>query len=272
MAKEIITSSSNTRIKRLIGLLKKGKLRREEKVFVCEGKKMFLEVLCQFPERIKEAYFTEEAFEEINKEYGKQLERVNYELVSSSVFDKIAETVTPQGVIAIVSMPEYTLDDLSGRCEVNDDIYARILILDNLRDPGNLGTIVRTAEAAGMTGILLSEESVDVTNPKVVRSTMGGILRVPIYYTSSMAKTLGDLKNKISGFKIFASALDASVPYDQVEYGNNYGIVIGNESSGVSKEVIKSSDYRIHIPMEGKVESLNAAIAAAIIMYQAKTK
>lgn len=263
MAKEIITSSSNTRIKRLIGLLKKGKLRREEKVFVCEGKKMFLEVLCQFPERIKEAYFTEEAFEEINKDFAEQLGRINYEFVTSSVFDKMAETVTPQGVIAVVSMPEYTLDELC-----NGDV--RLLILDNLRDPGNLGTIIRTAEAAGITGILLSDESVDVTNPKVVRSTMGAMLRVPLYYTGSIVESIELFRKKVSGFKVFSSALDASVPYSQVDYGNSYGIVVGNESSGVSRAVIEVSDCCIHIPMEGKVESLNAAIAAALIMYQAK--
>lgn len=264
MKREIITSNSNNKIKHLVGLLKKGKLRREEGVFVCEGRKMFLEVLCQFPERIKEAYFTPEVFEELQAEYGAQLSEINCELVDVKVFNQMAETVTPQGVIAVVKMPEYTLDDL------RDEKGVRLLILDDLRDPGNLGTIIRTAEAAGMTGIVLSSESVDVTNPKVVRSTMGAMLRMPIFYTGSIVEILEKLRTENNGFKAFAAALDGAVDYTEVAYGTDYGLIIGNEANGVSKEVIEASDGCILIPMEGKVESLNAAVAAALIMYQAK--
>lgn len=266
MSKDIITSPSNSKIKRLAGLLKKGKLRQQEQVFVCEGRKMFLEVLCQFPERIEEAYFTPEAFAETETDYKEQLSRIHCELVDDGVFGKIAETVTPQGVMAVVRMKEYDKDSLC------DDMGIRLLILDNLRDPGNLGTIIRTAEAAGMTGILLSRESVDVTNPKVVRSTMGAMLRVPIFYTDSIPKELEYFRAKCRDFKVFSSALTSSVPYTQADYGTNYGIVIGNESAGVSSEVINASDGCVIIPMEGKVESLNAAVAAAILMYQAKNK
>ena len=264
MKREIITSNSNNKIKHLVNLLKKGKLRKEESVFVCEGRKMFLEVLCQCPERIVEAYFTEEAYGEIEKDYEGELSAVRCELVDEKVFKQMAETVTPQGVIAIVRMPEYTLDDLK------DEKGRRILILDDLRDPGNLGTIIRTAEAAGMTGILLSAESVDVTNPKVVRSTMGAMLRMPIFYASSIVETLEKLRNENVGFKVFSAALDGAVSYTEADYGINYGLVIGNEANGVSREVIDASDGCILIPMEGKVESLNAAVAAALIMYQAK--
>ncbi|MGN0166020.1 MAG: TrmH family RNA methyltransferase [Lachnospiraceae bacterium] len=261
---EIITSQTNSRIKKLTALLKKARERREEGVFVCEGKKMFLEVLCQFPERIQEAYFTPEAYEELESEYGKNLKRVSCQLVDSVVFRHIAETVTPQGVMAVVTMPEYTIDSLC------DDRGIRLLVLDDLRDPGNLGTIIRTAEAAGMTGILLSAESVDVTNPKVVRSTMGALLRVPIFYTGSIIETLELLKKKHPDFKVFSSALDSSVPYTQADFGQCYGIVVGNEANGVSRQVIEYSDGCIRIPMEGKVESLNASVAAALLMYQAK--
>lgn len=264
LKREIITSSSNNKIKHLAGLLKKGKLRKEEGVFVCEGRKMFLEVLCQFPERIKEAYFTPELFEELQVEYAEMLSHVNCELVDTKVFNQMAETVTPQGVIAVVEMPEYVLEDLK------DEQGVRLLILDDLRDPGNLGTIIRTAEAAGMTGIVLSSESVDVTNPKVVRSTMGAMLRMPIFYTSSIVRTLDTIKAETEGFKVFATALDGATDYAKTDYGTNYGLVIGNEANGVSRQVIEASDACVIIPMKGKVESLNAAVAAALVMFQAK--
>lgn len=225
---------------------------------------MFLEVLCQFPDRIKEAYFTPEVYEELQAGYGGQLSGINCELVDARVFNQMAETVTPQGVIAVVKMPEYTLDDL------RDEKGMRLLILDDLRDPGNLGTIIRTAEAAGMTGILLSAESVDVTNPKVVRSTMGAILRMPIIYSSSIIQTLDKIRSESSGFLAFATALDGAVDYTEADYGTDYGLIIGNEANGVSREVIAASDGCVLIPMEGKVESLNAAVAAALVMYQAR--
>lgn len=266
MSKDMITSSTNPRIKRLAGLLKKGRLRQEEQVFVCEGRKMFLEVLYQFPERIEEAYFTPEAFAELENGCREKLSGIRYELVDNSVFVKIAETVTPQGVLAVVRRKEYDIDDLC------DDRGVRLLVLDNLRDPGNLGTMIRTAEAAGMTGILLSKESVDVTNPKVVRSTMGAMLRVPILYTCSILKEAETLRKKYQDFKLISSALEAAVPYTQMDYGANYGIIIGNESSGVGSALVSASDACVSIPMEGKVESLNAAVAAALLMYQAKNK
>ena len=263
----MITSTSNQKIKKITNLLKKTKARREEGLFACEGRKMFLEVLTQFPERIEEAFFTEDCLAELSEgENGAQvkdaLTKIKYETVDDKIFSQIAETVTPQGVIALVKTPVYELGDLLGE-------KTKLLVLDDLRDPGNLGTIVRTAEAAGMSGILLSKESVDITNPKVVRSTMGAIYRVPFFYAENLVETLKEIKKVKPELKAYASALHHdSKLYNEVDYSGDVAVVIGNESNGVSEAVIGESDETIYIPMQGKVESLNAAVAAAVIMYK----
>ncbi len=257
----IITSSGNIKIKRLQMLLKKAKERRQQGVFVLEGKKMFIEVLEQFPERIRSAYLTLEAAESLDDKYRKMLDSINVELVDEKVFGQMAETVTPQGIMAEVEMKYGTVDDMIS------DKKVRLLVLDNLRDPGNMGTIIRTAEAAGMSGILMSSGTVDVTNPKVVRSTMGALLRVPLVYANDLSEEIAYIREKRPDFRLFSSALRDSVPFNKNEFGDCCGIVVGNEASGVSDEIINMSDKCILIPMEGRVESLNAAVAAAILMY-----
>ena len=165
-------------------------------------------------------------------------------------------------MLAIVKTPGYALTDIL------KENTAKLLVLDNLRDPGNLGTIIRTAEAAGMSGILLSEGCVDITNPKVVRSTMGAIFRVPFVRCEVLADELLRLKESYYGFTVYATALNGSVVFTENKYYGRCAIVIGNESNGVSPEVLAASDKKIRIPMAGKVESLNAAVAAAIVMYE----
>ena len=176
----------------------------------------------------------------------------------------MAETVTPQGVIAIVRMPRYSIEDMiAGET-------TKLLLLESLRDPGNLGTIMRTSEAAGMNGIILSSDSVDVFNPKVVRSTMGAILRVPFCYVEDFPKAMENLKER--GVTLYAAHLQGSVPYTEASYGSRAGILIGNEANGLSDGVTALSDVRIRIPMDGQAESLNAAVAAAILMYHLRMK
>ncbi len=260
-ADSIITSSGNIKIKRLQMLLKKAKERKQQGVFVLEGRKMFIEVLEQFPERIRCAYLTPEAAESFDEAHRKMLDAINVELVDEKVFAQIAETVTPQGVMAEVGMKYGNIDDMISEKNV------RLLVLDNLRDPGNMGTIIRTAEAAGMSGILMSSGTVDVTNPKVVRSTMGALLRVPLIYADDLVEEIAYIRRKRPDFRLFSSALKNSIPFSKNDFGDCCGIVVGNEANGVSEEIINISDKCILIPMAGRVESLNAAVAAAILMY-----
>ena len=258
----MITSKSNPQLKYLQTLLKKRSAREADRVFICEGRKMFFEILTQRPESLAKAYWSESGAAELAEAERALMLACDWEIVSDAALCAVAETVTPQGVIAIVRMPEYSVGNMIAGGKT------RLLLLESLRDPGNLGTILRTAEAAGMSGVVLSADSVDAFNPKVVRSTMGAILRVPFCYAEDFPKTLTKLKE--SGVKLYAAHLKGSVPYTEASYGDRIGILIGNEANGLTDEVTALADERIRIPMEGQAESLNAAVAAAILMYATK--
>ena len=256
----MITSTSNVQIKEITALLKKSKERKEKKAFVIEGRKMFEEI-CQDKSRVVKAYFSESY---VKEQYaGKELPDIPYEVVADSVFDAMAETVTPQGVLAIVKMPEYSLKEMIENA-------GTLILLENLRDPGNLGTIIRTAEAAGVSGVILSKESVDIYNPKVIRSTMGAVYRVPFLYVDDFMALLQDLRQQ--DVRLLAAHLKGQKTFDKADYSGKVGILIGNEANGLSEEASELANEKVLIPMAGSVESLNAAIAAALLMYEAFRK
>lgn len=255
----MITSTSNAQMKQIAALLKKSKERKEQKVFVIEGRKMFEEI-CQDKSRLIKAYFSESYVKEA---YAGELPDVPCEVVADKVFEAVAETVTPQGVLAIVKMPEYSLEKMVAEA-------GTLVLLEDLRDPGNLGTIIRTAEAAGVSGVILSRESVDVYNPKVIRSTMGAVYRVPFLYVEDFMETLQVLKeNRV---RLLAAHLKGNKTFDKADYSGKVGILIGNEANGLSEEASELAEEKVLIPMAGSVESLNAAVAAALLMYEAFRK
>lgn len=259
----MISSSSNQQIKNLIQLQTKSKVRNKEKQYVIEGIKMFEEVVNCKDARLIKTFVAESYYQQLAKENGplyQKLSKIEMEVVSDKVFKEISETMTPQGILAIVSQPEYNLSDLLEKEEVN------LVVLEDLRDPGNLGTIIRTAEGAGVTGIILSKASVDVFNPKVIRSTMGAIYRVPFVYVENIKETIELLKEK--QITLYATHLHAQKYYDEVDYGNRTAVLIGNEANGLTEASAMASDVLIKIPMEGQVESLNAGVATAIMMYE----
>ena len=253
----MITSTSNVQIKQIMALLKKNKERKEQKAFVIEGRKMFEEI-CQEKSRVIKAYFSDSY---IKEQYGSRaLPEIPYEVVADSVFEAMAETVTPQGVLAIVKMPEYSLEEMVKNA-------GTLVLLENLRDPGNLGTIIRTAEAAGVSGVILSKESVDIYNPKVIHSTMGAVYRVPFLYVEDFPGLLSDLKKQ--QVRLLAAHLKGDKTFENADYCGKVGILIGNEANGLSDEVAELAEEKVLIPMAGQVESLNAAVAAALLMYEA---
>lgn len=256
----MITSASNAQMKNLTKLQKQTKVRNEQGVFICEGKKMFEEVATQKRNHIQKVYLAENYYDLYAKENPAYLEGLEYEIVSDQVMKDVSETVTPQGILAIVKKPIYQLEDMLRKEQV------RLLLLEDIRDPGNLGTMVRTAEGVGMSGIILSKDSVDMFNPKVIRSTMGAIFRVPFIYAEDFLESIKKIKEK--GVSIYAAHLSGAVWYDRVSYLGKTAILIGNEANGLSDQATALSDQRIKIPMEGQVESLNAAIAAAVLMYE----
>lgn len=256
----MIESSANPRIKNLIRLSTKAKARKEQDCYIVEGIKMFLEI----PEGyLLETYVSAGFLKEKSNE--KMLEGIRYEAVCDKVFKSISDTVTPQGIMAVVKRRNYRLEELLADVAENEKERKCFLILDDIRDPGNLGTIIRTAEGAGVTGVILSRETVDMYNPKVIRSTMGSIFRVPFFYSEDLKETICVLKDK--GIKIFSAHLEGENMYEKLEDLGNIGLVVGNESNGISEEIKKISDELIRIPMCGKVESLNAAVSGALIMY-----
>ena len=142
-----------------------------------------------------------------------------------------------------------------------------MLLLDGIQDPGNLGTMMRTAEAAGVDGVIMSRDTVDIYNPKTIRSTMGSIYRVPFLYTDDLLADMEKLHEK--GIVTYAAHLKGKGYYDEVSYKGPTAFLIGNEGNGLSDEISEKAKQYIKIPMEGQLESLNAAVAAAILMYEA---
>ncbi|MCH5272995.1 MAG: RNA methyltransferase [Lachnospiraceae bacterium] len=255
----MISSTANPRIKNIVLLQKKAKERRQQGLFVIEGRKMLEEVLRDAPGALAELYVTQDY---INfPEHQAALADARYEIVSENVMRAMAETMEPQGVLAAVHMPRYDKTELLKR---KDAVW---LALEDLRDPGNLGTILRTSEAAGVTGVILSRNSVDIYNPKVIRSTMGAVFRVPHFYTEDFLTELEDLKK--GGACLYAAHLAGTKAYDEPLYAGKAVILIGNEANGLSKDAAAKADCLVKIPMEGKAESLNAAVAAALLVYEA---
>lgn len=254
----MISSTSNPQIKNLIQLQAKHKERQEQNAFVAEGIKMFEEA--RDGGHLIKAYVTEGLYEEKTGNNPDYFKGISYETVTEQVMKAASDTLTPQGILAVVKGKEYELAELIDKAEVN------LLLLEDLRDPGNLGTIIRTAEGAGMTGIVLSQSSVDIYNPKVIRATMGAIYRMPFVYVNDFYSALKEIK--AAGISVYAAHLKAAVEYDSFSYPGKAAILIGNEAKGLSEEAAALSSCNVIIPMEGKVESLNAGVAAALLMYE----
>lgn len=197
------------------------------------------------------------------KENGELVKDKKYQIVSDQVFKKISDTVTPQGIVAVVKQKSYRIDYI---IEKRNKEKSCIVVLDRLQDPGNMGTIVRTGEAAGISGIIMSKDSADIYNPKVIRSTMGSIFRVPFAIVDDLAAAVDTLKD--NGITTYAAHLKGEL-YNSGSLTKDCALLIGNEARGLSEEISAKADKLIKIPMHGKVESLNAAVATAILMYEA---
>ncbi|MEE3392206.1 MAG: RNA methyltransferase [Lachnospiraceae bacterium] len=282
-----ITSSSNKHIRYLEKLMKSRKFRREEKRFAAEGLRICEEAVKRgFAEEIlvNKEFLDRDLFREKNVLNGIEQDKVY--VLADEAFKKISETVNSQGIMVISKMPEYDLDEILDRKAhaSEDEIKAGsaedikssdkalskqkrlILALDALNDPGNLGTIVRTCLGTGVDIILMSRDTVDITSPKVIRSTMGAIYEVPFIYCA-LPETLNKLKSR--GFTIFGTFPAASMRYDKCDLKIPSVFVIGNEANGISKETEEACNARLYIPMQNGLESLNAGVAASVMLYEA---
>lgn len=254
----MITSSANQQVKNIKKLLKSSKERNRQGVFVVEGIRMFREV----PKEDLVAVFVTEDFVGKNQDIFAD---VAYELMDEKVLKEISDTQTPQGVIAIVKQPKYELEQILTDHHNAPNGAPCLVVLENLQDPGNLGTILRTAEGAGVTGVLISRESVDVFNPKVIRSTMGAVYRIPFLYFDDIKDILTILEQK--GINTYAACLGGTDFYEE-QLLDGVAFLIGNEGNGLSDEALALAQHKIVIPMCGEVESLNAAIATTVLTYE----
>lgn len=253
----MITSTGSAQVKHVISLLSRAKARREDKEYVVEGIRMVSEIPS---DALVKVYMSETFADNNGNAYGNKAE-----IVSDNVYNHMSDTKTPQGIMAVVRMMEYTLSDiLSGK---ESKAAPLILCVENLQDPGNLGTIIRMGEAAGASGVIISSNSVDVYNPKVIRSTMGSVFRVPYLITDNLLETIEKLKN--NGVKVYAAHLDGNGAYTDMDYTGGTAFMIGNEGNGLTDEAAAMADCLVKIPMAGKVESLNAAIACTVLAFEA---
>lgn len=250
----MITSTANKQVKNIIQLIKKAKERQAQKVFLAEGLRFFEEVP---KERLQNVYVSESFLRK--KENTEKIKGIAYEAVSDAVFQRMSDTKTPQGILAVVRQPEYELEELLGGEQTH------LFILEGIQDPGNLGTIFRTGEGAGVTGIVMSG-CADLFAPKTARATMGSICRVPFYITHDLQETITEIKGK--GIPLYAAHLKGKKYYDAFDYRGAAAFLIGSEGNGLSEETAGRADHYLKIPMGGQLESLNAAMAAGIFMYE----
>ena len=260
---EVITSKANEKVK-FIKSLNDKKARKINNVFYLEGIKVVEEVINNVKAiDIMFIAYSDEILNNING--GKkflnlikvlELENdINILNIKKEIFESITDTKTPQGVLAVIKIRKYDIDDI-----LNED---KILLLDKIQDAGNIGTIIRTADAFNVKGIICMENTADVYSPKVVRSTMGSILREKIIYIKSE-----DLvKLKKYGHTLYGTSLSSNKYIEDINFSKKSIFILGNEANGISEEVEKICDSLVKIKMSGNAESLNVAIAAGIILH-----
>ena len=262
-----ITSVSNPRIKNLVELRKKAKLREKTGRFVIEGTRLFMDTP---DDSIAEAYVTDRWLRNASGQEREKLQGHPFARVTEEVMAKAADTATPQGILCAAKMPSWTREDLLGIRPAEISVSGRqplLLVLEDIQDPGNLGTMFRTAEAAGATGILMSRGTVDLFNPKVVRATMSAVFRMPFCVSEDLCADIAALQE--AGIGVYAAHLDGRRAYDSLPLAKGSAFLIGNEGNGLSDRVGEAADEKIIIPMAGGAESLNAAMAAGILLFEA---
>jgi len=254
---QVISSKDNELIKH-IRKLKDKKERDISNEYIIEGVKLIDEAINE-KANIKKIILCDdcEKTESISKDLMYEIAKYDCVYVKDNIFKLITEVNTPQGVLAVVEK-----NNVKKEINYNEDI---IVALDDVQDPGNLGTILRTVDSVGLTQILVSKKTADVYNPKVVRSTMGAIFRVRIIECDDLKETLKQVKKH--KFKVVVTSLQTENTIYDINYRKK-AIIIGNEANGVEEEIQNMADEKIKIPMIGKTESLNASVATGIVLYE----
>lgn len=268
----MITSAANKKIKNVSALLLRARERRKQGTFVVEGIKMFTEAPSDW---IREIYIEETLFQKVQSKkaetgFSEKLTELlkkgkaksEIEIVKDEIFRKMSDTQTPQGILCVMKQPEYSPKQIFEGKEGNG-LY---LLLEDIQDPGNLGTMLRAGEGAGVNGVIMSDRTVDIFNPKTIRATMGSIYRVPFCYVGDLEPCIREMQKR--DIRVYAAHLKGKQNYDRFDYRQSVAFLIGNEGNGLQDETAKLADAYLTIPMLGQVESLNAAIAATLLSYE----
>jgi len=261
---DIIKSKDNSKIKYVRSLNSK-KSRDDENSFIVEGIKFVNEAIKEKAD-IKFILISESAFNK--SEINWLLDCINKSEIETivcddNIFNSTADTINAQGVLAVINKGNYSRKEILNK-------YKFVIMCDRIQDPGNLGTIIRTADAFGPAAVILNRGCVDEYNPKVVRASAGAIFRVPFIHADSDAEILHHLKE--IDFNIISTVVDSNNSFENIKKAEKICVVIGNEGQGVSQEIIDDSHMSITIKMSGRAESLNASIAAGISIYEIRKK
>ncbi len=268
---EVITSRNNPTVKKA-ALLKEKKHRDEEKLFIAEGEKLTYEALEAslsvtkiFVSESKSSKILPKLRELEAKEKG---EKTTVYVLADGVFEKISTENSPQGIISVIKhLDFFRQSDIIYKEEFSNIECGRSIVLCSVRDPGNLGSAIRSAVAFGVEHIILSADCADIYNPKTVRGAMGSLFRVKVTRVSDMIKYIDAMHD--NGRKVYSAELTESArPLGEIKLGKWDSVIIGNEGHGVPKDVSSASDGGIYIPISSKTESLNASVAAAIFMWE----
>lgn len=254
-----LSSKDNPVIKNTVKLIKSAKHRRKEGLFIAEGLRVCVDAVISGAE-IEALFITEQALEKNPAEAGAlQSATKKAYLLSPALFAHISDTQTPQGVLCVIK----TLDKTAEFDTIK--IGGKFLALDNVQDPNNLGAVLRSAEAFGVSGVILSGDCCDVFNPKVVRGSMGAVFRLPVLNVESL-ETFFAQNPQLNTYA--AVVHDTAEKVTDVSFCEPCAVVIGNEGNGLKPETVAACKHSITIPMNGKAESLNASVAAAILIWE----
>ncbi|MDY2638302.1 MAG: RNA methyltransferase [Phascolarctobacterium sp.] len=253
-----LTAVNNPQVK-AAAELKLKKHRQARGLFLAEGLRTVEEAVAS--QQVESIFYTaieDDRTRAVLEEAAAQ--QVKLTCVSDAVLKKIADTETPQGIIAVCRMQATALEDVLASGKM-------LLVLDRVGDPGNVGTMLRTADAAGIGGLVLLKGSVDIYAPKTVRSSMGSLFHVPVLAGVGESEFIESAHN--AGYELLVTCLDGADNLYEADLHGRLAFVMGNEANGVSAGLLAAADKRVFIPMAGRAESLNVAMAAGIVMFEA---
>lgn len=249
----MITSLQNPKVKWVRALQTKARLRHQENAIVVEGVRLLEEAL-QVGWKVRLAFYCQPLSTRGSEVLARLLSQCDMvEEVSAGVMQAVSHTDTPQGLLAVVSLPPFSLG-------ASLDF---VLLVDELRDPGNLGAILRTAAAAGVQAVFVPSGNVDPLSPKVVRAGMGAHFRLPLCQAE-----WPEIRSRLEGLPVFLADIHGELCYDEADFRQPLGLIIGGEAAGASAQARQLATARVRIPMPGQIESLNAAVAAGILLFE----